>query len=226
MEVLQTSALPLGYVAITRRQALRPVVLSERATGFEPVAFSLARRRSTTEPRPRFSNRTHRIHARTQTRTGDTFIFSEVLYQLSYPGQLVLLLTILGILSEWPRPVKCMRRRVSHRLIDKRAGHGHNQGWEWLCPGGRCGLQNRWPVAHSERRWVRLPSTPVRSRRINRRFRRFIRDRLSRAVASLGADFLIEESSADSADSADFPETECRALCLFQMLPPLGVQEV
>ncbi len=25
--------------------------------------------------------------ARTQTRTGDTFIFSEVLYQLSYPGQ-------------------------------------------------------------------------------------------------------------------------------------------
>jgi hypothetical protein len=26
--------------------------LSERATGFEPVTFSLARRRSTTEPRP------------------------------------------------------------------------------------------------------------------------------------------------------------------------------
>ncbi len=37
IEVLQTPALPLGYVAIKK----------ERATGLEPVAFSLARRRST-----------------------------------------------------------------------------------------------------------------------------------------------------------------------------------
>ena len=87
MGVLQTPALPLGYVALTRRQALRPAVSPERATGFEPVAFSLARRRSTTEPRPRLLDHTDRSHARTQTRTGDTFIFSEVLYQLSYPGQ-------------------------------------------------------------------------------------------------------------------------------------------
>jgi hypothetical protein len=32
---------------------------------------------------------------------------------------------------------------------------------EWLCPGGCPGLQNRWPVARSERWWVRLPSTPA-----------------------------------------------------------------
>lgn len=36
----------------------------------------------------------------------------------------------------------------------------HGTG-EWLCPGGRPGLQNQWPVAPSERRWVRLPSTPA-----------------------------------------------------------------
>ena len=55
---------------------------------FELTTFSLARRRSTTEPRPQLGNLVRiRTDARTQTRTGDTFIFSEVLYQLSYPGQ-------------------------------------------------------------------------------------------------------------------------------------------
>ncbi len=33
--------------------------------------------------------------------------------------------------------------------------------WGWLGPGGSPGLQNRWRVAQSEPRWVRLPSTPV-----------------------------------------------------------------
>ena len=47
--------------------------------GFEPTTFSLARRRSTTEPRPQ--------SAETQDRTEDTAIFSRVLYQLSYLGQ-------------------------------------------------------------------------------------------------------------------------------------------
>jgi hypothetical protein len=43
-----------------------------------------------------------RTDARTQTRTGDTCIFSAVLYQLSYPGQweLSLLLMVMAILSE------------------------------------------------------------------------------------------------------------------------------
>ena len=62
--------------------------------GFEPTTFSLARRRSTTEPRPRkqplyicvidliFSAES----AESQNRTGDTAIFSRVLYQLSYLG--------------------------------------------------------------------------------------------------------------------------------------------
>src|SRR5512139_2545918 len=31
----------------------------------------------------------------------------------------------------------------------------------WLWPGGCHGLQNRWPVAQSGRRWVRLPSIPA-----------------------------------------------------------------
>ena len=35
--------------------------------------------------------------------------------------------------------------------------------WGWMCPGGCPGLQNRWAVASSGRRWVRLPSTPVGS---------------------------------------------------------------
>jgi hypothetical protein len=49
-----------------------------------------------------------RTDARTQTRTGDTCIFSAVLYQLSYPGQweLSLLLTVKAILSDAGRPVK------------------------------------------------------------------------------------------------------------------------
>ncbi len=63
--------------------------------GFEPTTFSLARRRSTTEPRPHrqplydcgidliFSAES----AESQNRTGDTAIFSRVLYQLSYLGQ-------------------------------------------------------------------------------------------------------------------------------------------
>ncbi len=43
MRVLQTLALPLGHDA---------EITKERAMGFEPTTFSLARRRSTTEPRP------------------------------------------------------------------------------------------------------------------------------------------------------------------------------
>ena len=61
----------------------------ERAMRFELTTFSLARRRSTTELRPRLS--TNLVEsAETQDRTGDTAIFSRVLYQLSYLGQTLL----------------------------------------------------------------------------------------------------------------------------------------
>ncbi len=53
--------------------------------GFEPTTFSLARRRSTTELRPQEAP-TFRPSAESQDRTGDTAIFSRVLYQLSYLG--------------------------------------------------------------------------------------------------------------------------------------------
>ena len=54
--------------------------------GFEPTTFSLARRRSTTELRPQISTVLLAESAETQDRTGDTAIFSRVLYQLSYLG--------------------------------------------------------------------------------------------------------------------------------------------
>ena len=57
----------------------QPVFCEERATRFELVTFSLARRRSTAELRPLES-------AESQTRTGDPLIFSQMLYQLSYLG--------------------------------------------------------------------------------------------------------------------------------------------
>ncbi len=54
--------------------------------GFEPTTFSLARRRSTAEPRPRTWPFRLAESAESQNRTGDTAIFSRVLYQLSYLG--------------------------------------------------------------------------------------------------------------------------------------------
>ena len=63
--------------------------------GFEPTTFSLARRRSTTEPRPHFlAVLLLAESAETQDRTGDTAIFSRVLYQLSYLGKSILLLSV------------------------------------------------------------------------------------------------------------------------------------
>ena len=60
---------------------------------FELTTFSLARRRSTTELRPRFSTKVP-SSAETQNRTVDTAIFSRVLYQLSYLGKDTLLLSV------------------------------------------------------------------------------------------------------------------------------------
>ena len=71
----------------TERDFLRSAILQfERAMRFELTTFSLARRRSTTELRPRLSTKLVES-AETQDRTGDTAIFSRVLYQLSYLGQ-------------------------------------------------------------------------------------------------------------------------------------------
>ena len=80
MRVLQTLALPLGHDAIFK--------ITERAVGFEPTTFSLARRRTTTVLRPRFRLQLPAESAETQNRTVDTAIFSRVLYQLSYLGQI------------------------------------------------------------------------------------------------------------------------------------------
>ena len=71
MKVLQTSALPLGYVALK----------VERKTRFELATPSLARRCSTTELFPQYG-------ASAQNRTVDTRIFSPLLYQLSYRGKI------------------------------------------------------------------------------------------------------------------------------------------
>ena len=57
--------------------------------GFEPTTFSLARRRTTTVLRPQFlTYKNSAESAETQDRTGDTAIFSRVLYQLSYLGDI------------------------------------------------------------------------------------------------------------------------------------------
>jgi hypothetical protein len=53
--------------------------------GFEPTTFSLARRRTTTVLRPQVA-RIQAESAESRDRTGDTAIFSRVLYQLSYLG--------------------------------------------------------------------------------------------------------------------------------------------
>ena len=111
-------------------------LFEKRAKRFELSTFSLARRRSTTELHPRVSEFDS---ARTQTRTGDSCIFSAVLYQLSYPGRWSSdCRKARGILSKRSPPVKahphghvevcwqivtCTRRRnnglsKANRLVD------------------------------------------------------------------------------------------------------------
>ena len=114
--VLQTPALPLGDVADS--YAPFPGRWRERARGFGPPIFSLARRRSTTEPRPqgRF-----RGGAETQDRTGDTAIFSRVLYQLSYLGRNIEEKSVIHERAEFYLPGKQMSsKRQSCRNTIKR----------------------------------------------------------------------------------------------------------
>jgi hypothetical protein len=89
----------------------------ERATGFEPVTFSLARRRSTTEPSPH-------ADAAAQTRTGDSLIFSQVLYQLSYRGAVtvaVLYLKTIALSNSFPASTGAKRQphRSSGHVLDE-----------------------------------------------------------------------------------------------------------
>jgi hypothetical protein len=63
----------------------------ERAMGFEPTTFSLARRRTTAVLRPHHSSVISPSSAERQNRTDDTAIFSRMLYQLSYLGDILLL---------------------------------------------------------------------------------------------------------------------------------------
>ncbi len=98
MRVLQTLALPLGDVAMSyiklwlaANGSLRTMHASrlqkqERAMGFGPTTFSLARRRTTTVLRPHIFGQLQPGSAERQNRTDDTAIFSRVLYQLSYLG--------------------------------------------------------------------------------------------------------------------------------------------
>ena len=74
----------LGYVA---------GACFERAKRFELSTFSLARRRSTTELHPQLLGRIFWPSAERQNRTDDTAIFSRVLYQLSYLGENIQLLS-------------------------------------------------------------------------------------------------------------------------------------
>ena len=74
----------------------------ERKMGIEPTTFSLARRRSTTEPLPLACHMGAPRgglwgRAEGQNRTGDTSVFSAVLYRLSYLGtSCMLLLRVCG----------------------------------------------------------------------------------------------------------------------------------
>ena len=82
--------------------------------GFEPTTFSLARRRTTTVLRPRFLTITSAESAETQDRTGDTAIFSRVLYQLSYLGQCILLLSVRDFTRTY---IDCQEKHITRCFL-------------------------------------------------------------------------------------------------------------
>ena len=81
--------------------------------GFEPTTFSLARRRTTTVLRPHITAFNLTVSAETQDRTGDTAIFSRVLYQLSYLGQCILLLSVRDFTRTY---IDCQEKHASSSL--------------------------------------------------------------------------------------------------------------
>ena len=83
IEVLQTSALPLGYGTVLLSYALffgNIPKKMERMTRLELATSTLARWRSTRWAKPASG-------AQSRNRTSDTWIFSPLLYQLSYLGK-------------------------------------------------------------------------------------------------------------------------------------------
>lgn len=108
----------------------------ERAMGFEPTTFSLARRRTTAVLRPRTKG------AEAQNRTGDTTVFSRVLYQLSYLGnrgdsilfQVIFLSTpnnrsvVDGIESGKPKKFLCREEQKGTRRLTTSEAARHLNG--------------------------------------------------------------------------------------------------
>ena len=74
---------PLPHQGLATEQGKREKL--ERKTGFGPATSSLARRHSTAELLPLLSD-----GAEDQNRTGDTWIFSPLLYRLSYLGTTII----------------------------------------------------------------------------------------------------------------------------------------
>ena len=86
--------------------------------GFEPTTFSLARRRTTTVLRPQITAFLLTGSAETQDRTGDTAIFSRVLYQLSYLGQCIFLLSVRDFTSTYRDCQENLRRMLAKVRTD------------------------------------------------------------------------------------------------------------
>ena len=107
-----------GFPHLFLREARLPVPPLrrglERKTRFELATLSLARRCSTTEPLPHMG-------AEAQNRTADTWIFSPLLYQLSY----------LGVVT-WATPAAAPdtpRRGRSTLAANNDCNYSHAPGW-------------------------------------------------------------------------------------------------
>ena len=119
VRVLQTLALPLGHDAVKK---------TERAMRFELTTFSLARRRTTTVLRPQV-DRLYQPCAETQNRTVDTAIFSRVLYQLSYLGDILWLSVRNFTLGVWDCQASLLLHCEEPRGGDEAISSG---SWELL----------------------------------------------------------------------------------------------
>ena len=95
---------------------------------FELTTFSLARRRTTTVLRPQV-DRLYQPSAETQNRTVDTAIFSRVLYQLSYLGDILWLSVRNFTLGVWDCQASLLRHCEEPRGGDEAISSG---SWELL----------------------------------------------------------------------------------------------
>ena len=110
----------LSYSSVLNAVPMREQKM-ERKTGFEPATPTLARLCSTPELLPQYSLDTG---GGTQNRTGDTWIFSPLLYHLSYPALTVILLAgptrlelaTFGVTGRHSKPTE-LRPRVIKSLV-------------------------------------------------------------------------------------------------------------